>query len=39
MDIKAILSRQILVAYDGKKEVFKFDCATGDKDHPTKPAW
>lgn len=34
-NIKVNLQRQILFAYDGNKEVFKFDCATGDKDHPT----
>ena len=35
--IKVFLSRQILIAYDGTKESFKFDCATGDKSHPTTP--
>lgn len=35
--IKVSLGRQILVAYDGTKEMFKFDCATGDEDHPTDP--
>jgi lipoprotein-anchoring transpeptidase ErfK/SrfK len=35
--IKVNLGRQVLFAYDGEKEVFKFDCASGDKDHPTNP--
>ena len=33
--IKVNLQRQVLFAYDSGREVFKFDCATGDKDHPT----
>jgi lipoprotein-anchoring transpeptidase ErfK/SrfK len=33
--IKVNLQRQLLFAYDGNKQVFKFDCATGDKEHPT----
>ena len=33
--IKVFLDRQVLVAYENGKEVFKFDCATGDRDHPT----
>jgi len=35
--IKVNLQRQVLFAYDGSQEVFKFDCATGDQDHPTDP--
>jgi lipoprotein-anchoring transpeptidase ErfK/SrfK len=33
--IRVNLSRQVLFAYDGKEEVYQFDCVTGDSDHPT----
>lgn len=33
--IKVNLSRQVLTAYLDGKEVFCFDCATGDSNHPT----
>ena len=35
--IKVLLGRQVLIAYEGARQVFEFDCATGDKDHPTEP--
>jgi lipoprotein-anchoring transpeptidase ErfK/SrfK len=35
--IKVLLGRQVLLAYDGQTEKFKFDCVTGDSDHPTTP--
>ena len=31
------LDRQVLQAYDGDELAYEFDCATGDKDHPTTP--
>lgn len=33
--IKVLLHRQKLIALDNGKAVYEFDCATGDKDHPT----
>jgi len=33
--IQVNLARQILIAWENGTEVFRFDCATGDKDHPT----
>ena len=35
--IEVLLGRQVLIAYDGGTKAFEFDCATGDKDHPTMP--
>ena len=35
--IKVLLDRQVLIAYDADKEVFCFDCASGDRSHPTPP--
>jgi lipoprotein-anchoring transpeptidase ErfK/SrfK len=35
--IRVVLSRQVLIAYDGKRQVYEFDCATGDSSHPTGP--
>lgn len=29
------LDRELLYAYEGEKLVFKFDCASGDKNNPT----
>lgn len=29
------LRRQVLTAYDGTQQVYRFDCCSGDKDHPT----
>lgn len=31
------LTRQVLLAYDGDKLVYQFDCATGDRENPTPP--
>jgi lipoprotein-anchoring transpeptidase ErfK/SrfK len=33
--IEVDLSRQVLLAFDGPKQVFSFDCVTGDDSHPT----
>jgi lipoprotein-anchoring transpeptidase ErfK/SrfK len=33
--IKVNLMLQVVEAFEGSKRVFKFDCVTGDKDHPT----
>lgn len=33
--ISVNLSRQIVVATDGDRQVYKFDCAAGDKEHRT----
>ncbi len=33
--IKVNLTLQIVEAYEGITRVFRFDCVTGDKDHPT----
>ena len=33
--IKVNLVRQIIEAYEGSTQVFRFECVTGDKDHPT----
>lgn len=33
--ISVNLGQQILVAYEGKAEVFRFDCVSGDDGHPT----
>ena len=33
--IEVFLNDQILIAYEDKKEIFKFDCVTWDKDHLT----
>ena len=33
--IEVFLGRQVLIAYEGAKKVFEFDCATGDRKHPT----
>lgn len=33
--IEVLLGRQVLIAWDGNRKVFEFDCATGDRDHPT----
>lgn len=33
--IKVNLMQQIVEAYEGKAQVFRFECVTGDKDHPT----
>ena len=35
--IKVYLANQILEAYDGSERVFRFECVTGDADHPTIP--
>jgi lipoprotein-anchoring transpeptidase ErfK/SrfK len=33
--IEVLLGRQVLIAYEKEKKAFEFDCATGDRDHPT----
>lgn len=33
--IKVNLMLQVLEAFEGTDRIFKFDCVTGDKDHPT----
>lgn len=33
--IKVDLVQQIVEAFDGTTRVFRFECVTGDKDHPT----
>lgn len=33
--IKVNLARQIVEAYENNELVFRFECVTGDKDHPT----
>jgi lipoprotein-anchoring transpeptidase ErfK/SrfK len=35
--LRVLLSRQVVQAYDGDALVFEFDCATGDREHPTTP--
>ncbi len=35
--IKVSLNQQTVEAFEGNTRVFKFDCVTGDKDHPTDP--
>jgi lipoprotein-anchoring transpeptidase ErfK/SrfK len=35
--IEVNLSRQVLFAFDGAKQVFAFDCVSGDSSHPTPP--
>ena len=37
--IEVLLGRQVLIAYEGDERVFEFDCATGDRDHPTDPGY
>jgi lipoprotein-anchoring transpeptidase ErfK/SrfK len=31
------LKTQTLTAFDGRKQIYKFDCVTGDDTHPTNP--
>lgn len=33
--IKVNLAQQIVEAYEGTERIFRFECVTGDKDHPT----
>jgi len=33
--IKVNLAQQIVEAYEGSTRVFRFDCVTGDSEHPT----
>ncbi len=33
--IKVNLTHQIVEAYEGGERAFRFECVTGDKDHPT----
>lgn len=33
--IKVSLTEQVVEAFVGKERVFRFECVTGDKDHPT----
>lgn len=33
--IKVHLAQQILEAYEGDQRIFRFECVTGDKNHPT----
>ncbi len=33
--IKVSLTQQIVETYEGSKKVARFECVTGDKDHPT----
>jgi len=33
--IKVNLAQQIVEVYEGTERIFRFECVTGDKDHPT----
>lgn len=35
--IRVRLTQQIVEAYEGTERLFRFECVTGDKDHPTDP--
>jgi lipoprotein-anchoring transpeptidase ErfK/SrfK len=33
--IKVDLTAQVVEAYEGKEKIFRFDCVSGDSEHPT----